>query len=357
MLGKALRARAQYLAARWTESLPASVQIRLSGEPPLVADGQTFDPHAQLLRTFTNRRRRYGLIQPSVEEGRKRYRRETHNFRGPVTRVGAVRDLEIPGPAGPLRARHYATRSRDGRDLLVYLHGGGFTMGDLETHDEPCRILCHHADVHVLAIDYRLAPENPFPAGLEDARAALAWAQANAASLCADPKRVAIGGDSAGANLATVAARMAVGERMPPLAQLLIYPPTDFAGTYRSRELFGDGHSLRMSDSLDFAHCYLLGAGVQLADPRVSPLRATDLAGAPPALVITAGFDLLRDEGEAYAAALVDAGNGGSARRIPGLPHGFIHMTGVCRAAREAMRTIAEDWRTLIDRQIAGFGS
>jgi acetyl esterase len=333
------------------------VQIWLSGEPPFIVDGRTFDPHAQLLRTFANRRRRYGLIQPTVEEGRKRYRRDTRNFRGPVTRVGAVRDLEIPGPAGPLRARHYAPLSRDRRDLVVYLHGGGFTMGDLETHDEPCRILCRHADGHVLSIDYRLAPENPFPAGLEDARAALAWAQANAASLGADAKRVAIAGDSAGANLATVAARMAVGERMPPLAQLLIYPVVDFAGTYRSRELFGDGYSLRTSDRADFGLCYLTGTGVRPADPRVSPLRDTNLSGAPPAVVITAGFDLLRDEGEAYAAALVDAGNRGSARRMPSLPHGFIHMTGVCPAAREAMRTIAEDWRTLIDRQIAGPGS
>ncbi|HEX8695429.1 MAG TPA: alpha/beta hydrolase [Longimicrobium sp.] len=337
--------------------LPPSLQARLSGEPPVVVDGQTLDPHVQLVRALRRRRNPWGLCEPTLDEARARYRREAVAFTGRKTPVGAVRDFEIPGGAGPLRVRHYAPPAGEGvAPLTVYLHGGGFTIGDLETHDAPCRILCRDGRVHVLSVEYRLAPEHPFPAALDDTRAALRWARAHAAELGADPARVAVGGDSAGGNLAAVVARLATREGAPPAAQLLIYPPTEDAGRERpSKALFGDGYFLSHADRAAFTHHYLGRTGVAGDDPRVSPLYADDLSGLPPALVVTAGFDLLRDEGEAYAAALRAAGTPARLVRFPGLGHGFVHMTGVTPAARQAMIRIARDWRDLLDG-VAGGG-
>ena len=199
----------------------------------------------------------------------------------------------------------------------------------------------------MLSVDYRLAPEHPFPAGLEDAAAALTWAQANAARLGADPSRVSMGGDSAGANLSAVVSSL-TSRGKPPLAQLLIYPPTDGTTPRSSYELFGDGFFLSTSDRAAFGQHYV-GSGPRGADPRQSPLIASDLSNLPPALVITAGFDILRDEGEAYAQALASAGTVTRQQRHPGLGHGFIHMTGICPTARRAVVDIARQWRALLD--------
>jgi acetyl esterase len=355
---------ARYLVARAVSVLPDRVKLRLSGTPPVIVDGQQLDPQVQWLRSV--RRRTVGLVEPTVAAGRARYRRETLAFRGPVTRVGSVRDLEI---AGGLRARHYAPVHGEGAPLTVYFHGGGFVIGDLDTHDEPCRILCRHAGIHVLSVEYRLAPEHPFPAALDDAAAALAWAQTNAATLGADPRCVSIGGDSAGANLSAV---VSINSReRPPVAQLLIYPPTDGITPRRSHELFDQGFFLSRNDRRAFARYYVSGNGSAPAsgsapssesapasgsvaasgrdpDPRLSPLYASDLSGLPPALVITAGFDILRDEGEAYAEALAAAGTPARLRRYAGLGHGFIHLTGICATARQAMTAIAREWREVI---------
>lgn len=342
-----LRVRGSLLAIRAIDHLPDRVKIRLSGTAPVIVDGQQLDPQLQFLRSLRSRQKRPGLVEPTIDAGRARYRRETLAFRGPVTKVGAVRDMEIPGPAGPLRARHYAPLDAANTPLTVYFHGGGFCIGDLDTHDEPCRVLCRYAGVHVLSVEYRLAPENPFPAALDDATAALAWAQTNAAVLGANPENVSIGGDSAGANLSAVISRLASRENAPR-AQLLIYPPTDGHAPRRSYELFGKGFYLSEGDRKAFGRFYA-GAGTHGVDARRSPLHASDLSNLPPALVITAGFDLLRDEGEAYAQALSAAGTVTRSRRYPSLGHGFIHMTGVCTTARLAMIEIARDWRALID--------
>jgi len=342
-----MSAHSQYLTIRTISFLPGWLQTRLSGEPAIVMDGQRLDPQVQLLRSIRRRRNAYGLVEPTIAAGRARYRFETQAFRGPMTPVAAVRDFEIPAPGGPRRARHYSPGVQ--APLTVYLHGGGFVIGDLDTHDEPCRILCSAGRTHVVSIDYRLAPEHPFPAAVDDARAALAWAQANAASLGADAGRIGIGGDSAGANLATVAARFAAEEGSPPAAQLLIYPPTDGVTERPSYALFGTGFMLTTADREAFLHCYIDGTGVAKDDPRLAPLHARDLSGLPPTLVVTAGYDLLRDEGEAYGAALRAAGVAVRARRFPGLGHGFIHLTGVCGTARKAMRWIAHEWREVVE--------
>jgi acetyl esterase len=346
--------RLQGVAARALRRLPARVQLRLSGQPPVVLDGQTLDPQLQLVLAIQRRRSREGLCEPSLDVARERFRREMIIFNEPKTRVGSVRDFDIACEHGPLRVRHYAPFNQaHRRELLVYLHGGGFVIGDLETHDEACRLLCRYAETHVLSVDYRLAPEHPFPAGLQDALTALRWAQANAPSLGADSSRVALGGDSAGANLATVAARLSVHEGCPPVAQLLIYPPTDSLTPRLSRQLFGEGFFLTNADREAFSHYYLSGTDVTGDDPRVSPLLAPELSGQPPALIITAGFDLLRDEGEAYADALRAAGTTVRARRFQTMGHGFVNMTGICPAAQRALVQTAQDWRALLDQTLA----
>jgi acetyl esterase len=195
----------------------------------------------------------------------------------------------------------------------------------------------------VLAIDYRLAPEHPFPAAADDARAALRWAVEHAEELGADPARVGVGGDSAGGNLAAVTAQLAARDGGPaPVLQLLIYPVTDFTRrTGRSRELFAEGFLLTSSEMEWFEDNYLGVAREAASDPRVSPLLGEDLGGLAPAIVVTAAFDPLRDEGEAYAHALRAAGTPVTLRRFRGFIHAFINLGGVSRASREAVAEIA----------------
>jgi acetyl esterase len=337
-------------AARALGRLPARVQLKLSRRPQVEVDGQQLDPCLQLVLSLNRRRVRHGLCEPDPVSARERFHREILIFGGPKTRVGPVRDFKIPGEGERnIRVRHYAPPA-ESRDLLVYLHGGGFVIGDLETHDEPCRLLCLHARTHVLSVEYRLAPENPLPAGLHDAQLALMWAKENAASLGADPSRVSVGGDSAGGNLAAVTANEMRSHQ--PAAQLLIYPTTDAAREHPSKKLFGRGYFLARSDCDAFLCHYTEGVGVEPADPRVSPLHEPDLSRVAPALVVTAGFDYLRDEGDAYARRLQESGVEVVWRRFPSLAHGFVNMTGVCPAAASALAEVAREWRALLERSV-----
>jgi acetyl esterase len=325
------------------DALPPGLQVRLSGKPPIRIDGDTLAPEVQLGLAVLERRRepRPETLRPA--ESREARKRLSAVYGGRRFEVGAVQDLELPGGAGRLHARHYAPRELgDPHPLLVFYHGGGFTYGDLDTHDGTCRLLCRHAGAHVLAIDYRLAPENPFPAAVEDARVALAWAWENAAALGADPSRVGVSGDSAGGNLAAVAAQLAARDGGPaPVLQLLIYPATDFTRRRRSRELFGEGFLLT-NDEMDWFEANYLGeARTHAGDPRASPLLAQDLSGLAPAFVVTAAFDPLRDEGEEYARALRAAGTPATVRRFPGFIHAFVAAAGVSRPARDAVIEIA----------------
>ena len=349
--------RIEAFVARALGRLSPRALVRLSGQPPLEIDGQVLDAQLQLALAVRRRRGTPGLVEPTVAAGRRRYRRDMLVHRGPRTSVGALREISIASPAGEIPARWYGPPAEsDGRrrqaPLLVYLHGGGFTIGDLDTHDEACRLLCRHGALHVLAIDYRLAPEHPFPAALDDTWAAYQWARANAAKLGADPGRIAIGGDSAGGNLAAVTSLRAKADGSPlPTAQLLVYPSTDAHDESRfpSQALFGHGFFLTNADRAAFRQAYVGGTGVTADDPRIAPLRAGDLTGLPPALVVTAGFDIFRDEGEAYADALRAAGNRVEHRRYASLVHGFVNFTGICRAARVAMIEVAQALRALLD--------
>jgi acetyl esterase len=290
-----------------------------------------------------------GVTAGTAEATRRLLRHQTALAAGVPTPVGRVHQLRVPGADGTLTARHYVPPPAGvgPAPLLVYFHGGGFVAGDLDTHDEPCRLLCRHAGAHVLSVDYRLAPEFPFPAGVEDAYAVTQWALAHADALGADPARVAVGGDSAGANLATVACLLARRRGAPaPAAQLLLYPPTDYHTSWRSRLAYADGLMLTGAD-IEFFHTHY-AAGGDADDERHSPLRAGDLSGLPPAMVITATFDPLRDEGEAYADALRAAGNRVVAWRVPGMVHGFVNLTTLSRTAHDTVVEIAGALRALL---------
>jgi acetyl esterase len=314
---------------------------RLLAGRPVVVDGQTLDPQIQLVLKLGEKRGLGGWKALGAEGARRQVRRSALVTARPVPRVAKVADLTIPGPAGPLPARRYdpppAPDDAGARPALVFFHGGGFVFGDLDSHDELCRMLCFHAQVTVVAIDYRLSPENPFPAAVQDATAAFAWVHANAAALGIDPARIAVGGDSAGGNLSAVVSQIAhaAGDAAPAF-QLLIYPKTTHEPT-RSGELFARGFFLVEEDIAWFQASYATPDG----DPRAYPAATADLAGLPPAYVVTAGFDPLRDEGEDYAARLAAAGVPTALRRHPGLIHGFANMTAVSRTSHDAVVEMA----------------
>jgi acetyl esterase len=250
--------------------------------------------------------------------------------------VARVEALSLPGAAGPLAARLYVPEA-EVRGLLVYYHGGGWVAGDLDTHEAPCRFFARESGMAVLSVDYRRAPEHRFPAAVDDALAAFRWASAETARLGVPPERVAVGGDSAGGNLAAVVSLLTAREGGPrPSAQLLIYPVTDLSEKRPSYRLFAEGFFLAERDMDWYRRQYLPDEAAAL-DPRASPLLAPDLHDLPPAVVLTAGFDVLRDEGEAYARRLAEAGVPVTHRRLPGQIHGFGNATGVSASAREAM--------------------
>ncbi len=238
--------------------------------------------------------------------------------------------------AGGIPARLYRPRPDEGLGLLVYFHGGGWVFGDLDTHDATCRGLAVSSRHAVLSVDYRLAPEHPFPAPLDDALSATAWAHENAASLGCDPDRLAVGGDSAGGNLAAV-----VSQRggVPLRFQLLVYPIADARGGTASYEEFADGPFLTRPSMDWFIGHYLSGGAGAADDPRVSPLLAADeaLAASPPTFVLTVAADVLRDEGEAYASRLAEVGVPVEHRRYDGMFHGFFAMPEVLDVGREAV--------------------
>jgi acetyl esterase len=321
--------------------LPPRAQRALFGRPPTI-DGQTLasDVHA-LVRMAELTDSQSFLYGMSVEEARRsaRYEAGVTGSRPPIP-MARVEGLEMPGHAGPIPARLYMPESLPAETavpLLLYFHGGGWVIGDLDTHDDTCRFLAATAGTAVLAIDYRLAPEHPFPAAVEDAWAAFAWAVSNGAGLGIDPGRIAVGGDSAGGNLAAVVSLLArAGGGATPAMQLLIYPPTDSVGDLPSRRLFAKGFLLTKNDMDLFERAYL-PPGSDATDPRVSILLAPDLRDLPPAYVATAGFDPLRDEAEAYALRMREAGVRVALRRHPGLTHSFVNLTAISRTSRGAM--------------------
>lgn len=323
-------------ALRGLAALPTRVQ-QFGAGGPIRCDGLELAPEIALsLRLL-------GLVPGESFEcmdppdAREVIRREARLFSGLRTPGVEAEDVAIPRPGGEIRARLYVPSAPPGPPipLVVYYHGGGWVVGDLETHDPVCRFLAHETGFAVLAVDYRLAPEHPFPAALEDAVTAFRWAAQAAATIDVDPTRIAVAGDSAGGNLAACVAQETVAAGGPaPALQVLVYPVTDLSTKRRSYRLFSEGYFLTEAQMDWYRHHYIGEADG--TDPRCSPILAPDLSGLPPAYVTTAGFDVLRDEGEEYAARLDKAGVPTALRRHSGLVHGWVNAVGLGRTPRSA---------------------
>jgi acetyl esterase len=252
-----------------------------------------------------------------------------------------IEDRSIYALGGAIPLRIYTPRRKNGaRGVVLYCHGGGFVLGDLDIYDSTCRTICNDSGCIVVAVDYRLAPEHPFPAAVEDCHAALAWLAAHAGEIGGDPQRLAVCGDSAGGNLAAVLALIARAEGIPLRYQVLVYPVTSAApGDLPSHTEFGEGYVLSRKAMLAFTRHYF-GAAGRAPDWRGAPLLAEDLSGLAPALVMVGSYDVLRDDGEAYANAMSAAGVPTTLIEYKGLSHGFINMAAFLSAGRLALSQV-----------------
>ena len=290
------------------------------------------DPEARLLldmmeKAVEDGRPRLNTLPYAV--GRKAVDKMSEDSEAAPPDVASVDDGGFTGPGGEIHFRRYRPLDSEPGPLatLIYYHGGGFVIGNIETHDSTCRRLANKSRCQVISIDYRLAPEHPFPAPIDDGIAAFRHIRDNAASFEADPKRIAVGGDSAGGAMAAVVCQSArrAGEPMPAF-QMLIYPATDSSRESASRKQFAEGYFLTR-ELIDWFWSAYAPRGTDLADLRLSPLLEKDFTGLPPAFVLTAGFDPLRDEGRAYADRLIDAGVKTTYANYPGTIHGFFSLS------------------------------
>lgn len=331
----------QRLMIRTLLTLPTPVLRTLAGGGVVFEGGRTLDPRLQFLANATRGAVNLAALTPA--------RARVAGAQGLAALAGApepgvrAEALSIGGPRGPIRARAYRPAVQDAAaPVMVYAHFGGGVIGDLETCDVFCRILARIGHCPVLSVDYRLAPENPFPAGLEDVAAAYRWARDNADTRFGAPAgHAAIGGDAIGGNFAAVIAQdlKRAGEPQPKL-QLLIYPAVDLASETQSMTTYADAFPLSRR-TMDWFAGHYLGPDGDVGDPRVSPLRAQDLSGLAPAIIISAGFDPLVDQAEAYAKRLSDAGVPVLYRCYDALTHGFSAYTGAIPGADVACREIA----------------
>jgi acetyl esterase len=264
-------------------------------------------------------------------------------FRGDPAEVGRVEDRKLPGPAGEVPVRIYSPPGRGPFGVLIFFHGGGWVIGNIGTHDSLCRDLTKQANIVTISVEYRLAPEHKFPAGPEDCYAVTKWVGANTALLSVDPDKLAVGGDSAGGNLAAAVTLMARDRGGPKIAyQALIYPATNAANDTPSQKEFGkDGYILSKSD-MEWFYGHYLKPG-DATNPYASPALDKDLKGLPPALVLTAAYDPLRDEGEAYGEALRKAGVAARISRYEGVCHGFVSMAAALDEGKRAVAEIASE--------------
>ncbi len=328
---------------RLAMSQSSAALIKASGGEPRTVRGMTLDPRFQFMEARARRNARsLDDVPPAVLRAATEKLSDT--FRG--GRVSGVRRqrVHISGRSHSVPARLYLPTVRDNTAaLLVYFHFGGGVIGSLETSDRLCALIAKFAGAPVLSVDYRLAPENKYPAGLDDARAAYNWAVENAARFGAPVRRAAIGGDSMGGNFAAIIAQEMRGARhVQPALQLLIYPGLDMVSETASMRDFADAFPLT-SETLDYFMRHYLPEGADPSDTRISPGRAQNLSGLPPALIYTAGFDILLDQGEAYAERLTQAGVKVSLTRFDSLPHGFVAFPSAAPAAEAAIRRIARE--------------
>lgn len=333
-----LRTTVESAALKTLMALPGPAQRAIAGRP-VVLDGQTLATDLQVMLRLQRLARKADLSNPDIPLGRTEMLTSAQLVGGDQP-IGAVRELTVAG----LPARHYlphgARPAGEAQPLLLFFHGGGFLYGDLDSHDAPCRVLAEESGVAVLSVEYRLGPENPFPDGFDDAFAALRWVHEHADELGVDPDRIGVCGDSAGGNIAAWTAIEAARAGVPLAFQLLVYPCVDADRQTESLRLFGKDLYLTEESIATVDRIYLPTPEAK-ADERVNLLDVELPAGLAPAHVVTAGFDPLRDEGEAYARRLAEAGAEVELRRFVDQIHGFLNIVGVGRSSRAAVLEIA----------------
>lgn len=342
----ALIDRIKGVGLRTTMNLPPWLQ-RLLVVIPTQVDGVRLAPELQLLLRLQRLVREPAVESLPLAQARVAMRRQAQMVGGQQS-IGSLRELTVPGAAGELPARLYqpsAAVAAQKVPTLMFFHGGGWIYGDLDSHDAACRYLAETSGVQVLSVAYRLAPEVPFPGPVEDAKAAYQWLATHPQEVNADPQRLAVGGDSAGGNLAAVVALWAAQQELPLHFQLLIYPAVDFISRRPSRHLFANGFFLTQEFmdqcELSYAHDH------PRHDPQLSPIHThTFPSNLAPAFIVTAGFDPLRDEGEAYAEVLQTQGIQAELFRADQLIHGFFNMVGAGHHTRAANARIARQLAT-----------
>jgi acetyl esterase len=304
------------------------------------------DREAEALLHWTSSAPATPLWCMSPEDARNEYRRMLLKTEIAPPDIGAASDIAVAGPAGTLRLRRYDPSSAEAfrRAAILFIHGGGCVLGDIESHDVLCRTLCHDTAATVFSLEYRLAPEHPFPAAVEDSVAALEWLSREAPALGLDPKRIAVAGDSAGGGLAAVALHE-TKERLaePVVGQVLIYPALDLRGRLPSRKELAD-HFPIPQDMIQWFFGHYFGVAWPIADPRAIPTLYEDYTGLPPALIVTAGHDPLRDEGREYAETLAASGVPVDYECAEGTIHGFMNMGRVLRTAHGHTRRHIAAW-------------
>lgn len=334
------RRRFEAVLARTLARVPAPIVERLLARQARHTGDHRLDVQVQwadLLRRLSGRP---PIEQGSVVRARREYRNIAVLERRPP-QLPLVEDRTIDGDHGPIPLRVYRPRIDATLPVLLYLHGGGGVIGDLETHDGTCRLFAKRSDCVVIAVDYRLAPEHSYAESAHDCVAAYRWLRTQATALGIDTDRVIVAGDSRGGKLAAVVCQLARDEGLPqPRAQVLIYPSTDVSVDYPSRTRFADAPWLS-GELMAWFERHALPEGLDRSDPRVSPMLG-ELTGLAPALVIIGGFDPLHDEGLAYAERLEASGVAVVVKLEPTLPHGFIHLTGISRRAARATDDIAD---------------
>jgi acetyl esterase len=307
------------------------------------------DPQAQKLLDQLVAMGRPPVSTLTPTEARQSLKALTAAMAGPPIALHHVEDRTIPGPGGAIPVRIYTPEGQAPFPGLVFFHGGGWVVGDLDTHDSPCRQLAQKAGCVVVSVAYRLAPEHQFPAAVDDGYAATQWVATHAAQLGMDPQRIAVGGDSAGGNLAAVIAQMARAKGGPALVlQLLVYPAVDGTLGFPSIQENGQGYLLTQ-DSINYYYNHYVPAGTDRKHVLLSPIYAESFIGLPPAHIMTAEFDPLRDEGEAYAAKLQAAGVPVTCTRYEGMIHAFFSLDGMLDQGKKAIEEAATALRAAFD--------
>ena len=332
----------QATIARLMLKLPPSWLVKLSGGKPVEIKGRVLDPHFQFVAHAARGQPHISTF--SAQQGRAAAAEGLGMFQAKREPGVDVENLAIPGPKGrQIPARLYRPEEQDpDAPLMVYFHSGGGVIGNLDMCDAFCSMLAVETSGPILSVDYRLAPEHKFPAGLDDCKFAYEWALKQAEAWGAMPGKAAIGGDSMGGNFsAIISQEMKIEGKPLPELQLLIYPATDLVTDYPSRTDFADAYPLG-TDTMDWFMGHYVPEGVELSDSRLSPGLEASLDGLPPAIVITAGFDPLYDDGEAYAKHLEAGGVDTVYRSYDRLAHGFTAYTAVSPASDQACREIAQ---------------